>query len=309
MKITALAGGVGAAKFLAGFVEVIRPEDLTVIVNTGDDFEWMGLRICPDLDTITYTLAGVANRETGWGVAGDTFQALERLRQLGCDAWFRIGDRDLATHLFRTQRWGEGAPLSAITRELCERNGITVQVLPMTDSDVPTRIQTEEGLLEFQDYFVRRHCRPVVKGIVFQGCEKAQPAPGVLEAILSADATVICPSNPLISIEPILAIPGLREAMSIIPVVAISPIVAGRALKGPAAAMLSQLGFESSAAGVALFYRDLLDWLVVDESDRDLIPRIRELNIGASTAKTIMDTPGSARALASQVMQIVPFIQ
>jgi LPPG:FO 2-phospho-L-lactate transferase len=310
MRITALAGGVGAAKFLVGLVQVIAPEDLTVIVNTGDDFDWMGLRVCPDLDTIIYTLAGISNRETGWGVAGDTFQALNRLRQLACDAWFRIGDRDLATHIYRTERRHRGKMLSEITRDLCLRNGIGARILPMTDSEVPTRIQTEEGLLEFQDYFVRRRCAPHVKGIVFEGCESALPAPGVLEAIESAEGIVVCPSNPLISIGPILSIPGAREALarSARPVVAVSPIIAGRALKGPAADMFSQLGLESSAAGVALFYRDFLDWLVVDEIDLDLVPRIEALGVRASTACTVMDSPAASTALAIKVTQVLSSI-
>ena len=310
MRITALAGGVGAAKFLSGLVQVIAPEDLTVIVNTGDDFDWMGLRVCPDLDTILYTLAGISNRETGWGVAGDTFQALDRLRQLGCDAWFRIGDRDLATHIYRTERRQKGETLSKIIMDLCIRNRIGAHILPMTDAEVPTRIQTEEGTLEFQDYFVRRRCAPRVKGIVFEGCERAHPAPGVLESIGSADGIVICPSNPLISIGPILSVPGVREALarSGNPVAAVSPIIGGRALKGPAADMLAQLGMESSAAEIALFYHDFLDWLVVDEIDLGLVPRIRALGVGASTAHTIMDSPAASMALALNITQVLSFI-
>ncbi len=311
MKITAFAGGVGAARFLAGLVQVNPPEDLTVIVNTGDDFEWMGLRVCPDLDTILYTLGGIGSPDPGWGIAGDTFQALDRLRQLGCDPWFRIGDRDLATHIYRTARWNEGDTLEEITGDLCRRNGIRARVLPMTNSDVPTRIQSEEGLLEFQDYFVRRRCEPVVKGLVFEGCGSAHPAPGVLEAIGMAEGIIISPSNPLISIGPILAIPGIRESLidSRKPIAAISPIVSGRALKGPAATMLAQLGHKSSAAGVALLYRDFLDWLVLDESDIDLIPRIEALGVRASAAKTIMDSPEAAKTLALEVTRILASIQ
>jgi LPPG:FO 2-phospho-L-lactate transferase len=310
MKITALAGGVGAAKFLAGLVQVIPQEDLTVIVNTGDDFEWMGLRVCPDLDTITYTLAGIANRATGWGLEGDTFAALDRLRELGCDPWFRIGDRDLATHVYRTARRREGKTPAEVTRELQLRNGIRARILPMTDSEVPTKIQTEEGLLEFQDYFVRRRCEPRVKGIVFEGAGNAVPAPGVLEAIASAEAVVVCPSNPLISIGPILSVPGIRAALSAGAgtVAAISPIVAGRAIKGPTATMFAQLGLEVSAAGVASLYRDFLDCLVVDETDLDLVPRIQALGIRASTARTIMDSPESASALAWKVTKILASI-
>ena len=213
MKVVALAGGVGAAKFLSGLIEIVPPEDLTIIVNTGDDFLWMNLFICPDLDTVTYTLARLSNLETGWGVQGDTFRCLDRLQQIGCETWFRIGDLDLATHLFRTDRMRNGRSLSEVTREICARNGIQCRILPMTDSPVPTQIHTDQGVLAFQEYFVRRKCEPAVKGISFEGAELSRPAPGALEALVSAAAIIVCPSNPFISIGPILAVPGIRDAV------------------------------------------------------------------------------------------------
>src|SRR5213593_2166832 len=213
MKIAALAGGVGAAKLLSGLVEVFPSEDLTVIVNTGDDFEWMGLYICPDLDTISYTLAGIANPETGWGVREDSFHLLARLGELGCDVWFRLGDRDLATHIYRTHYLSEGLGLAAVTRRLSDAMGIRATTLPMTESRVPTIVHTEEGVLAFQDYFVRRKCAPRATRFTFSGIEQSRPSPGVLDRLETADAILICPSNPFISIGPILVVPGMRAAL------------------------------------------------------------------------------------------------
>jgi LPPG:FO 2-phospho-L-lactate transferase len=270
-------------------------------VNTGDDFEWLGLYICPDLDTVIYTLAGIANPETGWGVANDTFNALDRLKDLGLHTWFKLGDRDLATHIYRTHFLSMECSLSQVTRSLCELNGLGPHILPMTDMQVPTRIQTEHGLLDFQDYFVRRKCAPRVEGFVFEGIEQAKPAPGVLEAIASAEAVVICPSNPFISIGPILAVPGIRAALRtcVAPVAAVSPIIAGQAVKGPTATMLAQLRMEVSAWSVAALYRDLLDIFVLDERDRDLLGRISSLGVEVITAPTLMHSPESSATLAS----------
>ena len=274
MKITALAGGTGAARLVSGLSEVRPPEDLTVIVNTGDDFDWMGLRICPDLDTIVYTLAGCANPATGWGVRGDTFAMLDELDDLGGPAWFRIGDRDLATHLYRTSLLYSGKSLSEVTRALCSRRGVRSRVLPMSDSPVPTLVHTSEGDLPFQEYFVGRRCEPQVLGFTYVNASTSHPADGVLDAIAQADAVIVCPSNPFISIGPILAVPGIREELKgrSGPVLAVSPIIAGQAVKGPTAAMLRQLGREVSPASVAALYRDFVDIFVLDALDIDHAP-------------------------------------
>jgi LPPG:FO 2-phospho-L-lactate transferase len=305
MKIAALAGGVGAAKFLAGLVKIVDPEALTVIVNTGDDFQWMGLYICPDLDTITYTLSGMANPATGWGVRDDTFCCLERLEKLGCDTWFRLGDRDLATHLYRTHRLQCGWGLTELTRNLADQNGIRLSILPMTDSPVPTHLDTDEGRLPFQDYFVRRRCAPQVRGLSFEGIDRAEPAPGVLQAIREAQAIIVCPSNPFISISPILAVPGIRDALldSSAVTAAISPIIAGRAVKGPTAAMMLQLGIEVTAVGVAGMYRDLADIFVIDRQDESLVPRLSGMGLRVCVTSTLMDTPESSVALARAVLR------
>ena len=308
MKIVALAGGVGAAKFLSGLVRILPPEDLTAVVNTGDDFYWMGLYVCPDLDTVTYTLAGLANPQTGWGVRGDTFRALDRLKALGCDSWFRVGDIDLATHLYRTKQLQGGATLTAVTHQIVKQNGILCRILPMTDSYVPTLVHTDEGTLPFQEYFVRRGCEPSVISFTFHGIEKALPAPGVLEALESATGIIICPSNPFISIGPILAVPGLREALRKAPanVVAITPIIAGRAVKGPTAAMLEQLGLKVSAAGVASLYRDLLDIFVLDQRDEKLQSEIGAMGVAVRCADTLMHSDAARIGLARSVLGIFP---
>ncbi len=305
MRITALAGGVGAAKFITGLSRLIPHEDLTIIVNTGDDFRWMGLYVCPDLDTIIYTLAGLANPDTGWGVAGDTFTALNRLHELGCDPWFQIGDRDLATHLFRTERLTSGWSLSEVTSRLCAQNKIRIRIIPMADGPVPTLVHTNEGILDFQDYFVRRRCVPSVKGISFHGIEHARPAPGLLQSLRAADAVIVCPSNPFISIGPILGVPGIRSVLkeSSATVLAISPVIGGKAVKGPTAAMLSQLGHDVSAAGVAALYEDFLDIFIVDREDEALAPRIASRGLEVRTAPTLMDTLASKVELARRTIE------
>jgi len=307
MKIVALAGGVGAAKLLSGLVRVVSPEELTVIVNTGDDFQWMGLYICPDIDTITYTLAGIENTETGWGVLEDTFHGLERLKQLGCDTWFRLGDRDLATHILRTHILQSGDKLSEATANICRRNGIRTTIIPMTNSFVPTLVQTNEGILSFQDYFVRRRWEPEVRGFVYQNCENSKPAPGLLDGLEQADAIIVCPSNPFISIAPILAIPGIENSLirSKAKVLAISPIIAGRAIKGPVARMLGQLGMEVSAAGIAGIYGHLADIFILDNNDRTLVDQVSSLGMQAFIAQTLMDTLDSKIALAEKILEIV----
>ena len=307
MKVTALAGGVGAAKLVSGLAALIPSRDLTVIVNTGDDFRWMGLYICPDLDTIVYTLAGLAHPVNGWGLADDSFHCLERLRRLGCDTWFRLGDRDLATHIFRTQRMHEGERLSEVTAAICSQIGIHALILPMTDSPVPTLVDTDRGALEFQDYFVRLQCTPRVFAVSYSGVDRAFAPPAVLEAIGCADAVILCPSNPWLSIGPILAVPGIRESLRATrsKILAISPIVAGKALKGPAAVMMSQLGFEVSAAGVAGLYQDFLDIFVLDGRDKSLCGQVDALGLEVRIAETIMDTPTSRVSLARDLLEML----
>jgi LPPG:FO 2-phospho-L-lactate transferase len=307
MKVVALAGGIGASKFLTGLVEVLPAEEITIIVNTGDDFHWMGLYICPDLDTVTYTLAGLANPETGWGIRGDTFHGLERLQTLGCDTWFKLGDRDLATHIYRSQKIREGQTLAEVTGDIARQNGLRSSILPMTNNQVPTEIQTDQGILPFQEYFVRRRCQPRVQAFLFRTIENALPAPGVLEIVRSADAILVCPSNPFISIGPILAVPGIRDALheTDAKVVAITPIIAGQAIKGPTARMLGELGHEVSAVSVARMYRDFLDIFVLDQSDAALVPQVEKLGMEVRLAETLMTEHRSKIDLARNVIRMV----
>ncbi len=307
MQIAALAGGVGAARLVSGLAAVMPAEDLSIVVNTGDDFDWMGLYVCPDLDTIIYTLAGLANPAAGWGMRDDTFRCLDRLRELNGDDWFMIGDVDLATHILRTQLSRSGNTLSDITKVLCERNGLRVRVLPMTDNRVPTRVHTGEGTLEFQDYFVRRKCAPRVLGFSYDKVEESCPAPGVVDLLRQADAVIVCPSNPFISIGPILAVPGIRQALreTSARVLAISPVIAGRAIKGPAATMLCQMGLDVSAASVAALYRDFLDVFVLDEKDKDLTARVEAFGIQVQTAQTLMNDTVAKIGLAWAVVEML----
>lgn len=267
-QVVALAGGVGGAKLALGLARVLPPDQLTVIVNTGDDFCLHGLAISPDLDTVMYTLGGVANSDTGWGLAGDTTQMLDMLRQYGEQPWFKLGDRDLATHLLRTRWLAEGQSLTQVTGRLCKGLGVDQAILPMSDDPVRTLVDTVEyGELAFQEYFVKYRWQPVAKGITYAGAEAARPSETALTAIQEADAVVICPSNPLLSIAPILAVPGMREALLEKPVVAVTPIVSGEAIKGPAAKLMSELGWTVSPPSVAVYYGELLSGFVLDERD------------------------------------------
>lgn len=303
MKIVALAGGVGGAKLVDGLAQVLVPEDLTVVVNTGDDFEHLGLWISPDLDTVCYTLAGEANPLTGWGRQDETFQALENITRLGGPDWFHIGDRDLGTHIERTRRMKNGQSLSQVTRDFCQAWGILQTVLPMSDQPIPTIVITEEfGELPFQEYFVHRQCAPTVKGFWFSGLEEAQPADGIIQAIQSADAIVICPSNPWVSIDPILAINGIRPALVGKSVIAVSPIVGGQAIKGPAAKMSRELGFPPSALAVAEHYNNLITAFVLDLVDDVLQDKF---TIPYMTTNTIMVTRADRRCLAEDVLHLV----
>jgi LPPG:FO 2-phospho-L-lactate transferase len=270
--IVVLTGGTGGAKFVDGLRRVVPPRDLAFIVNTGDDFQWWGLHISPDIDSITYVLADMLSKDRGWGVEGDTFQCLEAMRRLGQPAWFQIGDRDLSTHLLRTQLLREGKTLSHATAEITKALGVESVVLPMTDSSVETRVTIPEGEISFQDYFVRRRYRDPVSSVRFSGAENATPAPGVTEAILSADVVLLAPSNPVTSIGPILAVPGIRESLqkTQAPVVAVSPIVGTAAVSGPAGALMVAQGLPVSIEGVAQAYADFLDVLIVDSCDAEL---------------------------------------
>jgi LPPG:FO 2-phospho-L-lactate transferase len=302
MKIVALAGGVGGAKLADGLAQALPPQNLTIIVNTGDDFEHLGLSISPDLDTVCYTLAGMANPETGWGRKGETFNLLNGLKKLGGPDWFRLGDRDMATHLERTRRMREGHPLSQITRDFCHVWGVNHSVLPMSDQPVHTIVETKDGELAFQEYFVRQKCIPKVKGFRFAGIESAKPAPGVLNAIKQADAIVICPSNPWVSIDPILAVPEIRPAISSKPVVAVSPIIGERTVKGPAAKMFSEMGFPPTALSVAHHYDPFLSGFILDNLDQELI---QYFSIPIVFSNIVMKSHDDRRNLAQVVLNLV----
>src|ERR671916_3125416 len=302
--IVALAGGVGGAKMARGLQAALSPGDLTVVVNTADDFELYGLHISPDLDTVMYTLAGIADPVNGWGVAGDTRQTLDAIARYGQEPWFLLGDQDFATHILRSERLRAGTPLTAVTAELSGALGIRSRILPMTDDRVATLIDTPAGRLEFQDYFVGRRQSDDVLGVTFAGIERATAHPDAVAAIRDADAVVIAPSNPIVSVAPILATPGVREALAdtAAPIVAVSPIVGGRALKGPAAQMLATLGHEGSALGVARLYAGLIDGLVIDEVDRELELAIELAGPRVLVTATVMGDEADRRRLAIDVL-------
>jgi LPPG:FO 2-phospho-L-lactate transferase len=301
-----LAGGVGGAKLAAG-LQAHLGERLTVVVNTADDLERHGLLVCPDHDTVMYTLAGLANREWGWGLEGETFNASEMLTRYGEETWFRLGDRDLATHVVRTKRLGEGARLTTACLELSRALGVAATILPMTDATVRTHVRTADGWLEFQDYFVRQHQAPDVLEVRFAGIDAAEASPEVTAAFEAADAIVVAPSNPIVSIGPILAVPGVREAIDAARargarVIAVSPIIAGRALKGPADRMLASLGHEATALGVARLYADWVDTFVIDNADASLAREVAALGIEPLVADTIMDDDAARARLAGVVL-------
>jgi LPPG:FO 2-phospho-L-lactate transferase len=305
MKITALAGGVGGAKLVDGLAHVLPPEDLTVVVNTGDDFEHLGLYICPDLDTICYTVAGMANPSTGWGRADETWQTMINLKRLGGPTWFQIGDQDFATHIERTRRIRDNQPLSQIVREFCKIWGIKQTILPMSDQPVRTIVETDEGVLDFQEYFVHRECGPHVKGFKFVGIKGAKPAQGIFEAIDDADAIVICPSNPWVSIGPILSLVGMKSKIKSRKVIAVSPIIGGHAVKGPAAKMYLELGIQPSAISVAQQYKGIATHFVLDKTDAMLQPDILRLNIKPFVTNTLMKTFKDRQQLALDVLNFM----
>ena len=303
MKVTALAGGVGGAKLVDGLAQLLGPDSLSVIVNTGDDFEYLGLQISPDLDTVCYTLADLANPTTGWGQRDETWITFDTLAAMGGLDWFRLGDRDLATHLFRTEALKHGESLLEITRDLCQKWGVANPVYPMSDDPVRTIVSTRNGeSLGFQEYFVHQACQPEVTGFEFLGAGNARPVPAALAAINAADLVLLAPSNPWVSIAPILAVPGYLEIIQKKPVIAVSPIVGGRALKGPAAKMYRELGFEPSAAAVAHYYREFLTGFVFDTMDVAELEKIQRWRIIPLVTDIIMkDKPDRAR-LAREVL-------
>jgi len=303
--VAVLAGGVGAARMLGGLVQVVDPASITAVVNTGDDVELHGLHISPDIDTITYTLAGAVNRETGWGLVGETWQAMEALGRYGGVTWFNLGDRDLGTHLYRTQRLREGATLTEVTAEIAAAWELGVVLVPMSDDPVRTMITVvDEGEIGFQDYFVRRRHDVEATAIRFAGAEEAQPSPAALTALTEADRVVIAPSNPLVSIAPVLAVPGLRETVEARreACVAVSPIIAGSTVKGPADRLLAELGHDASVVGVARLYAPLAARLVIDEADADRADAVAAEGIEPVVAPTMMYGPPEAAALARVVL-------
>jgi LPPG:FO 2-phospho-L-lactate transferase len=307
MKIAALAGGTGAAKLLRGLAPLLPPGSLIVIGNTGDDAEFWGLHISPDLDTVCYTLAGLIDERKGWGLRDETFHALEQMPRFGEPAWFGLGDRDLATHLHRTRRLREGEPLSAVTAGIAAALGVSARILPMSDQPVRTRIQGPEGWITFQEYFVRDKAQTEARAVAYAGADAATPGPGATDAIAEADLVLVCPSNPITSIGPILAVPGYTRALAATAarVVAVSPIVGGDAVSGPAGRLMAMAGLPVSATGVAQAYAAWLDVLIVDERDRGLAAEIGALGVQAVPAPTLMTDRAAETALARRVLECV----
>lgn len=303
--ITALAGGVGAARFLTGLVKLVPQENLRVIANTGDDIELFGLHISPDIDIVAYTLAGIVDEAKGWGIKGDTFHCLEMLKKHGVDAWFNLGDRDLATHIYRTERLAKGFTLSQITDEVCRALGLKVKILPMSNDKFETRVRINQGVVHFEEYFVKRQAKDEVLGVEFAGAQDAKPSQGVLEAILDAELVIICPSNPIVSIGAILAVDGIRDALrkTKAKVVGVSPIIAGAPIKGPADKLLRGLGLEVSAYGVAKLYSDFLDTFVIDTKDSCERERIEQLGLNVKVTNTLMNSIENKVALAKTVLE------
>ena len=305
-RVAALAGGVGASKLLLGLYDVMDPRGLTAIVNTGDDITLHGLKISPDLDIVTYTLAGIIDPAKGWGYRGETFHALKRLAVFGRANWFNLGDRDLATHIHRTALLSEGKSLSEAAESIRHALGVKARILPMCNEPVPTIIESDEGPLHFQEYLVKCRAEPVVRGIRFDAVERARPAPGVLEAIRAAERIIICPSNPLISIGPILAVPGIRDELQRRRehIIAVCPIVGGKSLKGPSDKMLEQLGHQASAHGVAKLYADFVGVFVIDPLDKNQRPAIEKLGLRVEVLPTVMKSRAQKRKLARALLAI-----
>lgn len=307
-KIVALSGGVGGAKLGLGLARVLAADELVLVANTGDDFEHLGLTICPDLDTLTYTLAGIANPEQGWGIAGESWDALAAIQRLGGPDWFLLGDQDIATHLLRRHWLSQGMTLSAVTAQLCQRLNVVHPIVPMSDHPVRTRVTCrDEGVLDFQHYFVRQRCQPVAVAIDFAGADSAVPSAGFVEALeqRDLDAVVICPSNPFLSIDPILALPGVRERLANrqSPVVAVSPIIGGQAVKGPTAKLMAELGLEVTNFAIAEHYAGLIDGLVIDPCDVHQRPALEQLGLEVLVIPTLMQCEADKIALATKVVE------
>jgi LPPG:FO 2-phospho-L-lactate transferase len=304
--ITVLTGGTGGAKFVDGLRQIVPPEELTIIVNTGDDLLWWGLYVSPDLDSITYMLSGKLSQERGWGVKGDTFYCLQAMGQLGQPIWFHTGDRDVATHILRSKLLADGKTLSEVTAEIAGRLGVKTRILPMSNSRVETRVQTPVGELSFEEYFVQRWYQDPVESIRYAGASDAEPAPGVIEAIRGAEAVILAPSNPVSSIAPIMAVPGVREALreSRARIAAVSPIVAGAAVSGPAGILMQAQGFPVSIAGVAEFYHDFLDLLVVDSKDSQRADELQKSGLRVHCTQTLMRSQEDRIALAKAVLSL-----
>ncbi|HLZ61719.1 MAG TPA: 2-phospho-L-lactate transferase [Ktedonosporobacter sp.] len=302
--IVVLAGGVGAARFLQGVIQLVPQNDLTVIVNTGDDRDFYGLHVSPDSDIVTYTLAGVVDEKQGWGISNDTYNTMPQLTHYGNEDWFQLGDRDLATHIHRTNLLRQGKTLSEVIDNLRASFGLELRLLPMSDQPIATHIQTDAGLLHFQEYMVKRHCADEVRGVEFVGAREAKAAPGVLDAIKAAEAILIAPSNPIVSIGSILAVPGIHDALHETSgmIVAVSPIIGGAPIKGPADKLMRGLGIEVSAVGVTRCYRDFLDVMVIDEQDAHLASQIEDLGIPVVVTNTIMRDTAAKAALARSVL-------
>lgn len=299
-RIVCLAGGVGASRFLEGLVKIIPEEDVTIIVNTADDIELYGLHISPDLDIVMYTLADVVDRRKGWGIQGDTFNCLQMFQRLGLETWFQIGDKDLATHVYRTELLRNGLPLNRVTDRLCEAFGLRVKITPITNQRITSKVTTEIGEMHFEEYLVKRGAKDKVLNVTFEGVETANPAPGVIESIENAEEIIVCPSNPIVSIGPILAVKTVRVALkeTAAKVTAISPIVGGTVIKGPADKMLKSLGLEVSAYSVAYLYRDFIDTFILDWVDRAEKRKVEELGLNAVITNTIMHSLQDKVALA-----------
>ena len=307
-NVLALAGGVGGAKLALGLSRILPPDQLTIVVNTGDDETFHGLHVSPDMDTMLYTLAGISNPETGWGIAGDTFHALGMLTGYGSDTWFNLGDRDLATHIRRTQLLREGASLSEVTQELCQRLGVAHPIVPMSDLPVRTFLDTDLGELAMQEYFVRHRSEPGVSGVTYRGADEASPSDGFVNALEKADLVVMCPSNPVLSTGPILALPGVRERLATKEEsrirVAVSPIIGGQAVRGPAAKIMTELGYEATCLGVAGLYRDICDVFLIDEQDEGSISSISDLGMEPMVAPILMETEEDKVALARLILKL-----
>jgi LPPG:FO 2-phospho-L-lactate transferase len=305
--VVVLAGGVGAARFLRGLTRVVPPDELVVVVNTGDDIRWHGLHVAPDLDTVMYWLAGLADEQRGWGIRGDTFTAQRAFARLGLETWFQVGDQDLATHVYRTTRLSAGIPLDQVTTELADRLGVRARLLPMSNQPVTTRLLTDRGDSHFQEYFVRDRYQPAVYEIYWTGLEAARPAPGIAAAVAAARAIVIAPSNPIISIGPILRVPGMRDLLATARArcVAVSPVIAGRAVKGPTVELMRVEGLEPTALAVAELYRELASAFVLDAADTALSPAISRLGYRVAALPTLLDDRRAAETVAATALSLV----